>query len=126
MKKSGNLLPIDIESALLKLVKVVQNEAFKTEIHLLKSHKPIINTSKVLKLAPFLDEIGLIRVGGRIHHSQISYDQKHQMLLPSDHPLTSLIVTFVIFKIYMLDHKRSKILFGKNFGFLMVETFVAR
>lgn len=37
---------------------------------------------------PFLDIKGLFRVGGRLNHSNLSYEQKHPIILPSSHKLT--------------------------------------
>lgn len=44
------------------------------------------------QLWPFVDELGLVRVGGRIRHADIDYDQKHPMLLPYDHHFTRLVI----------------------------------
>ncbi|XP_024877362.1 uncharacterized protein LOC112458150 [Temnothorax curvispinosus] len=43
------------------------------------------------KLAPFLDGRGVLRVGGRLTHSAISYKVKHPALLFNRHRLTELI-----------------------------------
>lgn len=88
------LQPLDIEKALLSLVKIVQHESFKGEIQMIKSNKTIPRSNKLLKLAPFLDEVDMLRVGGRIHHSLLTYDQKHQFLLPANHPFTLLYVNY--------------------------------
>ncbi|GJQ76032.1 hypothetical protein Trydic_g18085 [Trypoxylus dichotomus] len=45
-----------------------------------------------------MDEEGIIRVGGRLKHSNIPYPQKHQALLPAKHPLTKLIILNEHFK----------------------------
>ena len=37
-------------------------------------------------------EEGLIRIGGRLHRSDLSYDFKHPIVLPRRHALTSLII----------------------------------
>ena len=41
---------------------------------------------------PFLDEADVIRVGGRLQASNMSFAQKHQILLPSRHRLTDSII----------------------------------
>jgi hypothetical protein len=43
-------------------------------------------------LQPFIDKNGLLRVGGRLKHASIAYEQKHQLLLPKDHHITKLII----------------------------------
>jgi len=37
---------------------------------------------------------GTIRVGGRIRHASIPFDAVHPMLLPKDHPISTLIVRY--------------------------------
>ncbi|XP_062539152.1 uncharacterized protein LOC134207451 [Armigeres subalbatus] len=43
-------------------------------------------------LAPFLDDDGLIRVGGRLKYSVIPYEGKHQVLLPERHHVTTTLI----------------------------------
>ncbi|KAI9549190.1 hypothetical protein GHT06_006839 [Daphnia sinensis] len=50
------------------------------------------NSSTLLTLSPFLDEEGILRVGGRLNYAPLSFDIKHPKILPHDHPLTRLIV----------------------------------
>ena len=45
-----------------------------------------------LNLKLFHDENGLLRCGGRIEHSELNYDAKFPIYLPSDSPLTNMIV----------------------------------
>ena len=42
-------------------------------------------------MSPFLDETGIIRVGGRLKWAKIPYEWKHQIILPAKH-ITTLIV----------------------------------
>ena len=44
------------------------------------------------QLNPFIDEFGILRVGGRLDNAYISYDQKHQIILPSKHRFTHLLI----------------------------------
>ncbi|KAK9678935.1 hypothetical protein QE152_g40418 [Popillia japonica] len=48
--------------------------------------------SKILSLDPFVDTDGLLRVGGRLRRSQIPYDRRHPLLLPSNHNFTIKII----------------------------------
>ncbi|XP_033231518.1 uncharacterized protein LOC117182531, partial [Belonocnema kinseyi] len=43
-------------------------------------------------LAPFLDVEGILRVGGRLSQSDLSYSRKHPILLPQSHMVTNLII----------------------------------
>lgn len=70
----------------------VQRECFAQEIETLQRNEELKGNSKMKKLNPFMDERGLLRVGGRLVNSTLEYDAKHQMLLPYEHFVTDLIV----------------------------------
>ena len=48
-------------------------------------------TGQLAGLKPFEDE-GILRVGGRLKHSELQYDAKYPMILPGKHQVTRLIV----------------------------------
>ena len=77
-------------------VKILQLQHFGKEINLLTTGKLIPRDSKLLRLAPFLDEKGLLRVRGRLQLSDLAYESKHQLILPKCYG-TRLIVRFVHF-----------------------------
>ncbi|GFY22187.1 integrase catalytic domain-containing protein [Trichonephila clavipes] len=52
------------------------------------------SNSRVKTLNPFIDSEGILRVGGRLRNSDINYNQKFPILLPSKHKLTYLIVEY--------------------------------
>ncbi|KAJ8941695.1 hypothetical protein NQ318_023661 [Aromia moschata] len=56
----------------------------------LKSQRPLQRTFK--KLTPFLDKLGVLRVGGRLSNSYFSFSQRHPCLLPSKHRLVVIII----------------------------------
>ncbi|XP_024887380.1 uncharacterized protein LOC112464561 [Temnothorax curvispinosus] len=55
------------------------------------SGKQIRSSSKLLSLNPFVDERGLLRVGGRIQNSHVAFEKKHPIILPSDSRFTRLL-----------------------------------
>ncbi len=58
------------------------------------SHNATIKRRSVLyKLDPFLDEDGLLRVGGRIIRSSLPTDLKHPYIIPKDCHIVKLLVT---------------------------------
>lgn len=61
-----NLTSIELSSATEKIIHLLQSEVFHEEITLLKKGKKIPKTNKYLSLSPFLDENGVLRVGGRL------------------------------------------------------------
>nr|XP_022914664.1 uncharacterized protein LOC111425114 [Onthophagus taurus] len=73
------------------LVKLAQEQEFSEDISNLKA-KGIKLTSKLKTLDPFLDEDGILRVGGRLANTDLTFSRKHQIILPSKHKLTELII----------------------------------
>ncbi|XP_063378884.1 uncharacterized protein LOC134665822 isoform X2 [Cydia fagiglandana] len=88
-----NLSSEEITKVLHFLVKHVQERAFASELRCLLTDKSPHSLSKPMrKLAPFVDERGMLRVGGRLSKGDLSFDVKHPLLLPRDHRLTTLII----------------------------------
>jgi len=75
-------------------IKILQRQHFTREIGLLEAGKQIPHDSKLLKLAPFLDEKGVLRVRGRIQLSDLAYESKHPVILPRCHG-SMLLIRFV-------------------------------
>ena len=48
--------------------------------------------SRVIPLNPFIDNQGILRVGGRLTHSELPEEQKHPILLPASHHTTRLVI----------------------------------
>ncbi|XP_050293738.1 uncharacterized protein LOC126734245 [Anthonomus grandis grandis] len=80
----------ELHIATIKLVGLVQQEAFLEDLNSLKKNNCVNNKSNILSLTPILVD-GIIRVGGRLRHSCYSMDKKHPMLLPSKHHFTYLV-----------------------------------
>jgi len=60
---------------------------------------PVAKSSSLYRLDPFIDENGILRVGGRIRRSDFSYDVKHPIILhpiilPRKGHITELLITF--------------------------------
>jgi hypothetical protein len=72
----------DTKKAYNSLIKWTQELAFPEELKLLRSNKQLKSSSSIISLFPFLDEEGILRVGGRIANSNISFNSKHQVILP--------------------------------------------
>lgn len=82
----------EINEAMITLVKSVQAVSFSKEIIDLKKQKQVSQKSNILSLNPYLDETGLIRVGGRLANAEIDKYKKSQILLPSKHFFTELLI----------------------------------
>ena len=84
-----------------RIIAMIQRERFATELYRLKNNQLASAESNLSirrvgtcfdQLQPFLDDQGLIRVGGRLKKSNLSYEQKHPLLLPSKHTVTDMII----------------------------------
>jgi len=73
-------------------VKIVQQISYPQEIKDLKKQQRIAATSSLKTLHPFLDQEGLLRVGGRLQQSALPYEAIHQLILPVNHYFTKLVV----------------------------------
>lgn len=89
-KVQGPLSQAELHKSLITLSKHVQLESFSSDLSLLQNEKPC--SKPLRKLVPFLDEDGVLRVGGRLKHSQLDFAAKHPILLPSCHRLVELII----------------------------------
>jgi hypothetical protein len=69
----------------------VQKANFEHEIRDLKAGRQVNSKSKLKLLNPFIDNSGMIRVGGRLSNSQYSHDKKYPIVLPKGH-VTRLIL----------------------------------
>ena len=91
-KLSGPLLPSELHTAFLACVRIIQSLTYPLEIAALSQGNHIPNKSPILSLRPFLDNTGLIRVGGRLEHSLLPFSARHQMLLPRSHQFVKTYV----------------------------------
>lgn len=71
---------------------MIQNSVFSKEINVLRKGKFVPKKSRLIPYKPFLDNDEIIRVGGRLSHSDLPYDKKYQIVLPSNHHITKLII----------------------------------
>lgn len=74
-KYHGRLCVQEIIEAETRIIKIIQAACFSRELKNLKN-KNSTNKSKITALNPFIDENGLIRVGGRLKMSKLTFSQK--------------------------------------------------
>ncbi|XP_064461641.1 uncharacterized protein LOC135371581 [Ornithodoros turicata] len=91
----GALSTEDISWAENYWMKRAQEEWYGLEKQTLSLGKALEKNSAVVKLAPFLDNEGIMRISGRLHFLEISGTVKHPILLPPDHRFTVLTVESV-------------------------------
>ena len=110
-KREAGYVPVDVgelQRAEIHILKKVQEEVFHDEMQFLKSlniqqqpsqrdsikikKQAMKKKSCLRKLDPFLDENGILRIGGRIKLSSLSYKLKHPIILPKKGHVTELIL----------------------------------
>ena len=74
-----------------------QQQAFKEVLETLMhsgngDRKTLIKRSSIYKLDPFIDEKGLLRIGGGLRKSNLQFIDVHPVLLDKDSCITRLIV----------------------------------
>lgn len=94
----------ELMQAEMVMIRTVQNECFTDEMELLRGventegrdrsrqRKNLLKKSSLYRLDPFVDSEGVLRVGGRLRRSHLSFPEKHPSLLPKGHHLSQLIV----------------------------------
>lgn len=81
----------EIKNAERSIVSLMQGDIFSEEIGMLRLNKPIKRSSRLVKLNPFLKN-GILRVGGRLDKSNLSFEQKHPQILTREMCITPLII----------------------------------
>ena len=100
----------DIKAAESVIIKSVQGTHFQKELESIKSvssiHSPEVNrelmkqkkactkSSVFQKLDPFIDSQGVLRAGGRLRRSSLSYGVRFPIILPRSSHVTSLIIRY--------------------------------
>ncbi|XP_066928380.1 uncharacterized protein [Clytia hemisphaerica] len=74
----------ELEEAEKVIIQIAQRESFTDETTAMKS-------KKLLQLKPFVDDDGILRVGGRIKHAKVDYTRKHQIVICSKHPIARIL-----------------------------------
>ncbi|XP_076392699.1 uncharacterized protein LOC143265299 [Megachile rotundata] len=82
----------EIAEAEIVLIRGIQSIHFSKEIALIASGKTVDKHSPLISLNPFIDERGLVRVGGRLENAQLKYEQKHPLIIPKSGPLAILLI----------------------------------
>lgn len=90
----------ELQEALNVYIKWTQEETYSTEFQACRQSTPLSTKSSLLKLNPRLDTNGIIRVGGRLENSNLSFNSKHPIILPANSILSKLIISELHIKIF--------------------------
>ena len=89
-RQYGSITANELRNALICLVRMVQSSALHIEKEEVK--KPKTRHHLVRRLALFLDQDDILRVGGRLSASGLTYEQRHPALIPKSHEFTKLVI----------------------------------
>ena len=90
--QSKVLLPGELKRAEETVFKLIQQETFP-EVHEGKQKFGKANeVGDLVKLSPFFDNTGIIRVGGRTKHANLSFEQRHLILLSTKHNFVEILL----------------------------------
>ena len=78
--------------AQLLWIRQIQLDSFNKDIAALENNKSLPRESRLLKLSPFLDKGGLLRVKGRVEYSPETHYKYQPLILDSKHPVTQLLL----------------------------------
>jgi len=81
----------ELEQSRKIVLRLIQHNNFNAEIKELKKCREVGRGSNLSALTPFLDQDDLIRVGGRLEASELSFDANHPVLFPYNDPIVKLI-----------------------------------
>ena len=84
----------NLHQAEITIVKYLQNKYFSTELYKCSKNENLQGNSQLRKLAPFIDEEGILRVGGRLCKSNLTFTTRHPIILP-DSNIAMLILNDV-------------------------------
>ncbi|GFX21671.1 hypothetical protein TNCV_1400851 [Trichonephila clavipes] len=72
------------------IIRLVQGIYIQEEIQSIKKQMSLPPKSQLRSLYQFIDEHGLVRVGGRLRNSQLRFSSKHPIILPSQDSISEL------------------------------------
>ena len=89
---SGPLTVSELKDAEVAILKHVQLQSYASEVSCLNYGKPLSKSNALRNLMPFLDDCGLLRVGGRLKNAEVNFEKMHPIIVPHKSPIATLIV----------------------------------
>lgn len=114
----------EIHIALRYWIRSTQERAFAEEIAYIQGSPNGHLKGKLASLNAFIDEVGLLRVGGRLENSDGSYDEKHPYILPKHSTFTQLVVADAHSKMMHYGPKQTIAYLQQRFWILGVRSVV--
>ncbi|XP_055846062.1 uncharacterized protein LOC129912000 [Episyrphus balteatus] len=89
------ITPQEMQFVQNRLILQAQRNYYSTEHSLLMEGRPILQKSSLISFNPFLDSNHLIRVNGRLSQSDLSYNERHPLILPHSSRYSFLLTQFI-------------------------------
>ena len=97
----------------------MQEVIYHKEIKAIKSGKSVERNSHIQSLNPYLDENGVLRVGGRLSKANLSQDEKHPAIIPKHSHWAKLLIRHYHQKIQHMG-RRSTLAAVREAGYWMI------
>ncbi|XP_075155517.1 uncharacterized protein LOC142228865 [Haematobia irritans] len=83
--RKGPLTTVDVKRGKELLIRMIQKSSFPVEYDTIIKNLQINSSSPLSSLNPFIDKFGLLRVGGRLENSLLSFESQHPIILKATH-----------------------------------------
>ena len=88
----GPLSVSELTRAEVLAVKCSQRKSFPDDFETLSKNLPLPPKSRLLAFTPYLDDDGLVRVGGRLRKAPLSEETRHPVILDPKSEVTRLVI----------------------------------
>lgn len=90
--ENGKLTVSDLHYAEHSILQYVQRQRFGETFKYFHENKSLPKNNSLIKLDPYLDNLGCLRVGGRLQHSRGPFEALHPLILPKNCFVVELII----------------------------------
>lgn len=84
----------ELKMSKIRILKLTQRTSFIEELKRLRQNKEVSKTSAIFKLAPIIDDDGILRVGGRLINSSMPTNRAHPIILPKKGQTTEVLIDY--------------------------------
>ena len=74
------------------IIRTVQQVWYKQEIQCIRQQTALPKDSSIISLNPYIDQDGLLRVGGRLRRANLDVMEKHPLIIPGKTHISRLLV----------------------------------
>ncbi|XP_011313118.1 uncharacterized protein [Fopius arisanus] len=82
----------DLEEARILWIKLTQAAHFKDQLRSISRGERFSKSHPLIKLTPFIDHQGVLRVGGRLKFAHIGPESRNQAIIPKESRLAQLLI----------------------------------